>query len=213
MNDTATQEETLPSEAELAHLAERAISPPLVTHIYTADPSAHVFEGRIYIYPSHDFDAGIPENDDGDHFGMEDYHVLRMDSPDGEATDCGMALHVRDVPWAEKQMWAPDAACREGRYYLYFPAKDGGGLFRIGVAVSETPEGPFTAEPAPSFRRWIICCTSSVDSCVRLANVRTSSATTANPRPCSPARAASIAALSASKLVWLAMDWITKVTR
>ncbi|WP_024891912.1 glycoside hydrolase family 43 protein [Luteimonas huabeiensis] len=133
----------------LAALAARAISQPLVTHIYTADPSAHVFEGRIYVYPSHDIDAGIPFDDDGSHFGMEDYHVLRMDSPEGEAVDCGVALHVRDVPWAERQMWAPDAACRDGRYYLYFPAKAADGLFRIGVAVGERPEGPFVAEPEP----------------------------------------------------------------
>jgi Na+/melibiose symporter-like transporter len=131
------------------HLTAHAISPPLVTHIYTADPSAHVFEGRLYIYPSHDIDSGAPFDDEGGHFGMEDYHVLRMDTPDGETTDCGVALHVRDVPWAAQQMWAPDAASRDGRYYLYFPAKDRQGMFRIGVAASHRPEGPFTAEPAP----------------------------------------------------------------
>ncbi|TWT21429.1 family 43 glycosylhydrolase [Luteimonas marina] len=137
------------TEAELEALAGKAISRPLVTHIYTADPSAHVFEGRLYVYPSHDIDAGIPFNDDGAHFGMEDYHVLRMDSPEGEAVDCGVALHVDDVPWAERQMWAPDAAVKDGRYYLYFPAKCADGLFRIGVAVGERPEGPFAAEPEP----------------------------------------------------------------
>lgn len=131
------------------HLTAHAISPPLVTHIYTADPSAHVFEGRLYIYPSHDIDSGAPFDDEGGHFGMEDYHVLRMDTPDGETTDCGVALHVRDVPWAAQQMWAPDAASRDGRYYLYFPAKDRQGMFRIGVAASHRPEGPFTPEPAP----------------------------------------------------------------
>ncbi len=84
--------------AELHALADKAISRPLVTHIYTADPSAHVFEGRLYIYPSHDIDAGTPFDDEGGHFGMVDYHVLRMDAPDGEVVDCGPALHVRDVP-------------------------------------------------------------------------------------------------------------------
>ncbi|WP_146257155.1 family 43 glycosylhydrolase, partial [Stenotrophomonas maltophilia] len=117
--------------------------------IYTADPSAHVFEGRLYIYPSHDIDGGQPFDDEGGHFGMQDYHVLRMDTPDGTAVDCGMALHVRDVPWARKQMWAPDAACRDGRYYLYFPAKDAGGRFRIGVAIGARPEGPFVPQPEP----------------------------------------------------------------
>lgn len=128
---------------------QRAISQPLVTHIYTADPSAHVFDGKIYVYPSHDIEAGIPFNDNGDHFGMEDYRVLSMDSPDSPATDHGVALHVKDVPWAERQMWAPDAARKDGKYYLYFPAKKADGIFQIGVAVGDRPEGPFTPEPAP----------------------------------------------------------------
>ncbi len=55
-------------------------SGPLVRHIYTADPSAHVFEGKLYIYPSHDIEAGIPENDNGDHFDMHDYHVFSMET-------------------------------------------------------------------------------------------------------------------------------------
>lgn len=138
-------DETTPDD--LSSLAARAISQPLVTHIYTADPSAHVFEGKIYIYPSHDIEGGVPFNDNGDHFCMEDYHVFRMDSPDSKAVDCGVALHVKDVPWAQRQMWAPDAAAKDGRYYLYFPAKRANGLFQIGVAVGERPEGPFVPEP------------------------------------------------------------------
>ena len=134
---------------DLESLAARAVSKPLVSHIYTADPSAHVFDGRLYIYPSHDIEAGIPFNDLGDHFGMQDYHVLRMDSPDGEAVDCGVALHVDDVPWAQRQMWAPDVAHSGGLYYLYFPAKRADGIFQIGVAVSDNPAGPFLPEPEP----------------------------------------------------------------
>ncbi len=134
-------------QVDYAALKHKALSQPLVEHIYTADPSAHVFEGRIYIYPSHDIDAGIPFNDNGDHFGMEDYHVLSMDRPGGEITDHGVALHVRDVPWAQRQMWAPDAATKDGKYYLYFPAKRADGIFQIGVAVADSPAGPF--EPRP----------------------------------------------------------------
>ena len=141
--------ETPALDEGLKDLAARAISQPLVTHIYTADPSAHVFEGKLYVYCSHDIEGGVAFNDDGAHFCMEDYHVLSMDSPDGPATDCGLALHVSEVPWAERQMWAPDAACRDGRYYLYFPAKTAEGLFRIGVAVGERPAGPFTPQPRP----------------------------------------------------------------
>ena len=72
----------------------KPISAPLVTDIYTADPSAHVFENKLYIYPSHDWEAGIPENDLGDHFGMVDYHVLSMDQIGGPVTDHGVALDI-----------------------------------------------------------------------------------------------------------------------
>lgn len=128
-------------------LNSKAISQPLITHIYTADPSAHVFNGKIYIYPSHDIDAGDAFDDLGSHFAMEDYHILSMDSPTGEATDNGLALHVNDVAWAEKQMWAPDAAEKDGKYYLFFPAKAYDGIFRIGVAISDSPVGPFVPQP------------------------------------------------------------------
>lgn len=122
---------------------------PLVTHIYTADPSAHVFNGRIYIYPSHDLPHTGADNDDGDEYAMEDYHILRMDSPDAECIDTGEALHMKNVPWVSKQMWAPDAAEKDGKYYLYFPARDRDGIFRIGAAVGDRPEGPFTPESEP----------------------------------------------------------------
>ena len=124
-------------------LNKKALSKPLVKHIYTADPSTHVFNGKIYIYPSHDIDAGEAFDDLGSHFAMEDYHVLSMDHIGGEVVDHGVALHVKDVPWAEKQMWAPDANEKDGIYYLFFPAKDYEGIFRIGVATSHSPSGPF----------------------------------------------------------------------
>jgi hypothetical protein len=132
---------------DLKVLKAKAISQPLVEHIYTADPSAHVFDGRIYIYPSHDIEAGIPFNDNGDHFGMQDYHVLSLDSPESPAVDHGVALDIKDVPWAERQMWAPDAARKDGTYYFYFPAKKPDGIFQIGVAVADSPVGPFKAQP------------------------------------------------------------------
>lgn len=125
------------------------LSQPLVSHIYTADPSAHVFNNRIYIYPSHDIEAGTPENDNGDHFDMRDYHILSIDSIGGEVTDHGVALDIKDIPWAGRQLWAPDAAFANGTYYLYFPVKDKQDIFRIGVATSTTPEGPFIAESEP----------------------------------------------------------------
>ncbi len=130
-------------------------SQPLVTSIYTADPSAHVFEGRIYIYTSHDVEAPpLPDiepfkGDEGNGFAMYDYHVLSMDRIGGDVTVHPVALDLKDVPWAARQMWAPDCAYKNGTYYLYFPAKDKKGAFRIGVATSSNPAGPFKAQPEP----------------------------------------------------------------
>ncbi|KAL5118847.1 hypothetical protein ACEQ8H_003169 [Pleosporales sp. CAS-2024a] len=119
---------------------------PMVTHVFTADPSAHVFNGKLYVYPSHDRDTGIPNNDNGDQYDMNDYHVFSMDDVGGPVTDHGVALRQQDVPWVSKQLWAPDAAAKNGKFYLYFPARDKEGVFRLGVAVADQPQGPFRAE-------------------------------------------------------------------
>lgn len=117
---------------------------------YMADPSVHVFNGRLYIYPSHDRESGIPENDNGDHFDMNDYHVLSTDDVmKGEIVDHGVALKVADIPWAGRQLWDCDIACKDGKYYLYFPLKDQNDIFRMGVAISDKPEGPFIPQPDP----------------------------------------------------------------
>lgn len=120
---------------------------PLVTHIYTADPSAHVFEDKIYIYPSHDLEHDGEDNDNGDQYKMEDYHILSMNDIDAPCIDHGEALHMNNVPWVSGQMWAPDAAYKDGTYYLYFPARDKEGIFRLGVATSKNPAGPFEPQP------------------------------------------------------------------
>ncbi len=130
----------------LVSLTALGQSKPLVSHMFTADPSAHVFQGQIYIYPSHDIDAGVKEDDLGSHFAMRDYHVLSQKTPASPVVDHGVALKLEDVSWASKMLWAPDAAESKGTYYLYFPAKDKDGVFRIGVASSSKPEGPFKAE-------------------------------------------------------------------
>lgn len=136
--------------------------PPLITHLYTADPSAHVFNGKIYIYPSHDRETDIKFNDNGDQYDMNDYHVFSLDSlvdpvtssaskPGAggpKVTDHGVVLRTEDVPWASKQLWAPDAAycAATDKYVLFFPARDQQGIFRIGVATGDAPEGPFMPE-------------------------------------------------------------------
>lgn len=116
---------------------------------YMADPAAHVFGGRLYIYPSHDIESGIPENDNGDHFDMRDYHVLSMDSIEGEVRDHGVVLAVKDIAWAGRQLWDSDCAEKNGKYYLYFSLKDKNDVFHIGVATSDRPEGPFVPRENP----------------------------------------------------------------
>ena len=135
--------------AKVDPAGKKYLAQPLVRSIYTADPSAHVFNDKIYIYPSHDIEASIPENDNGDHFAMRDYRVLSLDSIGGKVTDHGVALDTKDIPWAGRQLWAPDVAFKNGTYYLYFPLKDKQDVFRIGVATSSSPTGPFKAEATP----------------------------------------------------------------
>jgi hypothetical protein len=155
MTRTATATMIVIASAALSAWQARKIDPsqfltqPLIPGIYTADPSAHVFNGRLFIYPSHDIDAGVPADDLGSHFAMRDYHVFSMDSVGAPVTDHGVVLDIKDVPWAGRQMWAPDAAEKGGKYYFYFPAKDKQDVFRIGVAIGDKPSGPFKARPAP----------------------------------------------------------------
>lgn len=128
---------------------------------YFADPSANVFNDKLYIYPSHDIDTEHAMDDDGGHFQMRDYHVLRLDNPEeGEAVDLGCILDVDQVAWAEKQMWDNDCVEKDGKYYLVFSAKDYNGIFRLGCAVSDSPEGPFVASPDPIRGSY------SIDPCV-----------------------------------------------
>ena len=133
----------------------------LVDNDYMADPAAHVFEGKLYIYPSHDRESGLPENDNGDHFDMNDYHVFSTSDIEKEPlTDHGVILKVSDIPWAGRQLWDSDVATKNGKYYLYFSLKDKNDIFRIGVAVSDQPEGPFIPQPDPIRGSY------SIDPCV-----------------------------------------------
>ena len=117
---------------------------------YMADPSVHIFNDRVYIYPSHDWECENVENDNGDQYVMKDYHVLSTDDPmNGEVIDHGCALKLEDIPWAGRQMWDNDCQEKDGKYYMYFPLKDKCDIFRIGVAVADCPEGPFIPQPDP----------------------------------------------------------------
>jgi hypothetical protein len=128
---------------------------PLIMDQFTADPTARVFNGKLYVYPSHDIRC---EETQGrpDWFCMPDYHVFSSENLT-DWTDHGKILGQENVPWADSKaysMWAPDAVEKNGKYYFYFPtrtkeASDGEGGFSIGVAIADNPEGPFVAQPEP----------------------------------------------------------------
>lgn len=132
----------------------------LTRDVYTADAAAHVFDGKIFVYVSHDVDTGVPEDDLGSHFDMMDYHVLSLSEIDGKAVDHGVILDIKDVKWARRQLWDNDVAFKDGKYYMYFPAKDKTDIFRIGVAIADRPEGPFIPQPAPMMGSY------SIDPCI-----------------------------------------------
>jgi len=118
---------------------------PLILDQFTADPTARVFEGKIYVYPSHDIKPPPDYKGRPNWFVMEDYHVFSSENLT-DWKDHGVIAMRSDVEWADQSayaMWAPDCVFKDGKYYFYFPAtaKDGG--FRIGVAVADKPYGPF----------------------------------------------------------------------
>lgn len=123
---------------------------PLILDQFTADPTARVFEGKIYLYPSHDIKQPPPTRGTG-WFSMEDYHVFSTENLI-DWTDHGMIISQSNVPWTNPRsynMWAPDCIFRNGKYYFYFPAGAKTGGQAIGVAISDTPYGPFTPEATP----------------------------------------------------------------
>ena len=127
---------------------------PIIRDQFSADPSARVFEGKVYLYPSHDILAVEGKGRPG-WFCMEDYHVFSSENLT-DWTDHGVIVSQDKVPWTNPTayaMWAPDCIERNGKYYFYFPApaKDTiyGRGFSIGVAVSDKPYGPFIPQPEP----------------------------------------------------------------
>ncbi|MBU2913518.1 family 43 glycosylhydrolase [Reichenbachiella agariperforans] len=128
---------------------------PLIQDQFTADPSARVFGDKVYVFPSHDILAEEGKGRVG-WFCMEDYHVFS--SADlTNWTDHGMIVSQENVAWADPKgysMWAPDCIERNGKYYFYSPTKkkdaaEGEGGFTVGVAVADSPEGPYAPEENP----------------------------------------------------------------
>lgn len=126
---------------------------PIIRDQFSADPTARVFNGKVYLFPSHDIPA--PENfPRKDWFCMEDYHVFSSSNLT-DWTDHGIIVSQYKVPWVDTttySMWAPDCVERNGKYYFYFPANirsPFGKGFGIGIAVADKPEGPYVPQPEP----------------------------------------------------------------
>jgi hypothetical protein len=127
---------------------------PLIMNQFTADPTARVFEGKIYVYPSHDIPVEPGKGRPG-WFCMEDYHVSSSEDLINWK-DHGVIVSQNKVDWVDStsySMWAPDCVFQNGKYYFYFPAipkeaalKRG---MKIGVAIADKPYGPFKPESQP----------------------------------------------------------------
>jgi hypothetical protein len=128
---------------------------PFIRDQFTADPSARVFNDKVYVFPSHDILATEQMGRKG-WFCMEDYHVFSSANLT-DWTDHGVIVTQNEVPWVKKNsysMWAPDCIYRNGKYFFYFPTTPNdttiyGRGFTIGVAVADKPEGPYTPDPTP----------------------------------------------------------------
>jgi len=175
---------------------------PLITDQFTADPTARAFDGKIYVYPSHDIAASEGVGRSG-WFNMRDYHTFSTENGI-DWHDWGIIVDQAKTDWVNVNsyaMWAPDCIFKNGKYYFYFPAPSkqgyvnprtpaappaaatapatatapggfaggpggpggpggfggrggrggrgggGGGGSRIGVAISDTPHGPFDVQP------------------------------------------------------------------
>ena len=124
---------------------------PVIRDQFTADPTARVFNNKVYLYPSHDILP--PQGQRQDWFCMEDYHVFSSENLT-DWTDHGVIVTQNKVPWVRPDsysMWAPDCIEKNGKYYFYFPSAPaaGRGGFAVGVAIADSPEGPFIPEPEP----------------------------------------------------------------
>lgn len=110
---------------------------PIVQTLYTADPAPMVHEGRLYLYTTHDEDVTV-----NNFFTMNDWRVYSTTDV-VNWTDHGSPLHYRDFSWVRGSAWAGQVIYRNNKFYFYVPVVRNNGGNAIGVAVSDSPIGPF----------------------------------------------------------------------
>ncbi|MFC4071761.1 glycoside hydrolase family 43 protein [Actinoplanes subglobosus] len=112
---------------------------PIITSIYTADPAPLVVGNTMYIYAGRD---EAPTG--GSNFVMREWHVLSSTDA-ANWTDNGARANIATFPWAGADAWAGEVEPRNGKYYWYTSINgNGAGWMNIGVAVGDSPLGPFT---------------------------------------------------------------------
>jgi arabinoxylan arabinofuranohydrolase len=105
---------------------------PIIQNRYTADPAPMVHGDTVYLCTSHDEDVTVD-----DFFTMNDWYVFSSKDM-VNWTDHGSPLRYQTFSWATGKAWAPHCIHRNGKFYFYVPVSDS-----IGVAVSDSPTGPF----------------------------------------------------------------------
>jgi len=112
---------------------------PVVQTCFTADPAPMVYNNTVYLYTSHDEDDAP---DDG--FKMLNWKCYTSTDM-SNWTDHGTIASLATFSWAATyNAWAPQCIFRNGKFYLYCPVAQKNGVMAIGVAVSDSPTGPFT---------------------------------------------------------------------
>ena len=131
-------------------VGQTAAQNPFVRHIYTADPSARSYNGKIYVLTSRDVDE-CTGSQGINGFCMPGYNMFSSTDL-VNWTDHGKVVDQTDVPWGDKDkygMWAPDWIEKNGKYYMYFPnnPESGNPWKAVGIAIADKPEGPWVVEP------------------------------------------------------------------
>ena len=108
---------------------------PIVQTMYTADPAPMVSGDRLFLYTSHD-------EDNSTWFVMNNWKLYSTTDM-VNWTDHGVVLSLKTFDWAQSDAWAMQCVERDGKYYAYVPVTKKGGGGAIGVAVADSPYGPF----------------------------------------------------------------------
>ena len=109
---------------------------PIIQTMYTADPAPMVYNGKLYLYTSHD-------EDNSSWFVMNNWKLYSTTDM-VNWTDHGVVLSYSDFSWAKGDAWAAQCIERDGKFYMYVPVTSRlNNRPAIGVAVADSPYGPF----------------------------------------------------------------------